>query len=453
MNKPTKTRSPWLFVPSLYFQQGVPVIIVQQVSVILYKKLGIPNDQIGLWTSLIIWPWILKMFWGPLVDLNGRKRDWVLVMQAFVTLALAACAFAVTTESFLPITLGIFLLTAFISATHDIALDGYYMLALPKDKQAFFMGIRSTFFRLAMIFGNGALVILAGWWEKQGVPIAQSWRGAFLVGAAIYGILVIYAWMAMPRIAADQPSRRMRDATPGTPRDPEVPETPEFIEAIKSFFSQRKIIPILGFILFYRFGESMLTKMAGPFLLDSREIGGLGFETQQVGMILGNVGIFFLVCGGLIGGILISKYGLRKCVWPMVITMNLPNLFYVWAAYAQPSATALYFITAVEQFSYGFGMASYMVFAMYTCQNSKYSTSHYAIATALMALGAMLAGITSGYLQQAVGYFWFFVAVCLSTIPGMILLKFVPLEADPDTSAPSRKEEICEPTPVPAGNH
>jgi len=406
--------SPWYFVPFLYFQQGLPVIIVQQVSVLLYKKLGIPNDQIGLWTSLIIWPWILKMFWGPLVDLHGQKRTWVLVMQILITFALTACAYAITTQSFLAITLSIFLVTAFFSATHDIALDGYYMLALRQNRQAFFMGIRSTFFRLAMVFSNGVLVMIAGYYENTGMSVPESWKMALLVGACVYGVLMLYAFVAMPSLEHDGPAT--------------TEAGPSFWEAVRSFFKQPKIVPILLFILFYRFGESMLTKMAGPFMLDPRDVGGIGLDTMQVGMILGNVGVICLVTGGLLGGILISRYGLKRCAWPMVIVMTIPNLFYIWVAYSQPGPGAIYILTALEQFGYGLGMASYMVFAMYSSQNSKFATSHYAIVTGLMALGAMLAGISSGYLQKSVGYFWFFVIVCLATIPGMILLKFIPLD-------------------------
>jgi MFS transporter, PAT family, beta-lactamase induction signal transducer AmpG len=417
------SRSPWYFIPTLYFQQGVPVIIVQQVSVILYKKMGLPNDQIGLWTSLIAWPWILKMLWGPLVDLNGKKRNWVLAMQLCITLSLAAIALAVTSSAFLPVTLGIFLITAFFSATHDIALDGYYLLALPKDKQAFFIGIRTTAFRLAMIFGTGGLVMLAGYLEKSGVQISRSWRDALLLAAIIYGAFMIYAHWLMPKVTKDQPIKASEPAK-------KTAQQPSFSEAIKSFFAQPKIGTILLFILLYRFGESMLSKMSGLFLLDSKHIGGMGLETIQVGMILGNVGMISLVIGGLLGGFAIARFGLRKCIWPMVLSMNVPNLLYVWAAYTQPSAKAAYALIAVDQFGYGFGLASYMVYIMYLCQRSKFQTSHYAIATGLIALGAMLAGITSGYLQQHLGYFWFFCAVCGFTIPGMILLQLIPLDVD-----------------------
>jgi MFS transporter, PAT family, beta-lactamase induction signal transducer AmpG len=416
------TQSPWWYIPSLYFQQGLPVIVIQQVSVVMYKKMGISNDQIGLWTSLIIWPWILKMLWAPVLDLYGKKRTWVLAMQVLVTAFLGGAALAITAKSFLAVTLGIFFLTAFFSATHDIALDGYYMLALPKRVQAFFAGIRTTFFRVAMVFSNGFLVMVAGYYEKKGLPIPETWRLALLVATGTYGILLLYAMVVMPAVAHDGPAQKQASQ----------PEHASFVEIITSFFSKPRIVPILLFILLYRFGESMLTKMAGPFMLDPNAKGGLGLTTFQVGMILGNVGIVCLVVGGLLGGIAISKFGLRRCIWPMIIIMTIPNFFYIWAAHAFPPVSFIYVLTAVEYFSYGFGMAAYMIFGMYCSQRSQYATSHYAIVTGIMALCAMVAGIISGYLQQAVGYFWFFVCVCAATIPGLIVTKFIPLEVEDD---------------------
>lgn len=411
-------RSPWWHVPTLYFQQGLPVIIIQQVSVLMYKKMGIANDQIGLWTSLIIWPWVLKMLWAPFLDLYGKKRSWVIAMQVLITATLVGAALAITTQSFLIITLIIFFVTAFFSATHDIALDGYYMLALSKKNQAFFSGIRSTFFRLAMVFSNGFLVMVAGYYEKRGMPISQSWRMALLVGAGTYAVLLVFALGAMPKVAHDGPIKKSNSEI----------EHASVKEVFSTFLRLPKIIPILLFILLYRFGESMLTKMTGPFMLDPISKGGLGLDTLQVGVILGNVGIICLVLGGLLGGIVISKYGLKKSIWPMVIVMTIPNFFYIWVAHAIPTVSFIYVLTSVEYFSYGFGMTAYMVFAMYCSQNSKYATSHYAIITGVMALGAMIAGIVSGYLQQSVGYFWFFVCVCIATIPGIIITKFIPLE-------------------------
>ncbi|MBF0502629.1 MAG: MFS transporter [Candidatus Riflebacteria bacterium] len=412
------SKSPWWYVPSLYFQQGLPVIIIQQVSVLMYKKMGIQNDQIGLWTSLIIWPWILKMLWAPFLDLHGKKRSWVIAMQVLITASLGGAALAITTQSFLVITLIIFFVTAFFSATHDIALDGYYMLALSKNNQAFYAGIRSTFFRLAMVFSNGFLVMVAGYFENKGMPISETWRMALLAGTATYGILLIFALRVMPKVVHDGPVKKSEGEM----------EHASIKEVFFSFFRLPKIVPVMLFILLYRFGESMLTKMVGPFMLDPHSKGGLGLDTLQVGIILGNVGVICLVAGGVLGGIVISRYGFRKSIWPMVIVMTIPNFFYIWVAHTLPPASFIYILTAVEYFSYGFGMTAYMVFAMYCSQKSKYATSHYAIVTGVMALGSMIAGIISGYLQQAVGYFWFFICVCFATIPSIIVTKFIPLE-------------------------
>lgn len=410
-------RSPWAWVPSLYFQQGLPVIVVQQVSVILYKRMGVENDQIAFWTSLISWPWILKILWAPLVDLHGRRRDWVLWAQVGITAALFLAGLAISTTSFWPLSLTVFFLMAFLSSTHDIALDGYYLITLSRAKQAFFAGITSTAFRMAMIFGSGAMVVFAGYLEKHGVSTVVSWERTLWLTAAIYGILMLLAFVALPKVSSDRSFKK--DASSG-----------DFREAIVSFFSQPGIIPICLFILFYRFGESMLTKMSGLFMLDPKSLGGVGLDTLQVGMILGNIGMVSLTVGGLLGGFTVAKYGIRKCLWPMAAIIHVPNLLYVWAAHAQPETWAICGVVAIEQFGYGFGLASYMVYTMYVCQRTRFQTTHYAIAMGFMSLGAMLAGSVSGALQMKVGYFWFFVAVCLATLPGLFLLRLIPLSME-----------------------
>jgi PAT family beta-lactamase induction signal transducer AmpG len=422
-------RSPWFFVPTVYFQQGLPVILVQQFSVLLYKKLGLPNDQILYWTSLLGWPWVIKMFWGPLVDLNGTKRSWTLWMQLGICISLFALGFVVATGSISfiwPVSLAVLLFVAFLSATHDIALDGYYIVALPKDAQAFFLGITSMFFRLAMIFCTGTMVILAGLWERNGVSISTSWSRSILVAAALYTLLAIYAYWILPRSTLDRPAPKSSRAKLGS-----------FGEAFATFFTQKDAIPIILFVLFYRFGESMLSKMSGLFFLDSRAAGGLGLDSVQAGTVLGSCGVIALMSGGLLGGIAVSRLGLKRCLLPMALFMHLPNLMYVWAAHRLPGPSVMYFIVGVDQFAYGFGMASYMVYTMYVCQKSRFQASHYAIVTALMALGAMIAGMTSGYLQPHFGYFWSFVAVCAVTVPGTLLLWWIPLDGIVGSESPA----------------
>ena len=410
-------QSPWLFIPTLYFQQGLPVILVQQFSVLLYKKLGVPNERIGLWTSLLAWPWIIKMLWGPLVDLTASKRSWTLAMQVAISAGLLAVALAVTSTYFFPLTLALLAALAFLSATHDIALDGYYLVSLPQESQAFFLGISNASFRLAWIFCTGTLVILAGLWERSGVAVANAWMRTIIVGALIYGALAVYASWAMPRSPLDRPARARAAG-----------DSPGYADAFRTFFSQPGSVSIVLFILLYRFGESMLSKMTGLFMLDPRSAGGLGFDTVQVGAVLGSCGVISLILGGVLGGIAVSRIGVRRCLWPMALFMHVPNLMYVWAAAHQPGVSIMYVIAAVDQFAYGFGLSAYMVYIMTICQNSQYQASHYAIATGLMALGAMGAGIASGYLQSHFGYFWFFVWVCFLTLPGLVLLTQLPLE-------------------------
>lgn len=263
--------------------------------------------------------------------------------------------------------------------------------------------------------------MLAGFWERIGGSIPQSWRRALFVGIASYALCWGYALWRMPAVAADHPVRREE----------------KFSTAWISFFKQPGIAAIVGFFLFYRFAESMLTKISGLFLLDPRTAGGLGFDPVQVGAILGNVGIISLVAGGFLGGVLISRRGLAACLFPMAITMNLPNLLYLWAARVLPGVGPMYAITALEQFSYGFGMAPYLVYAMEISRRSRFQTSHYAITAALMSLGAMIAGAMSGFLQAKLGYFGIFAVICASAIPGMLLLGFIP-----HVKAERRRDEL-----------
>ena len=443
--------SPWAFVPLLYFLEGMPYIIVTTLSVLMYNKLGVPNDQIGLWTSLIAFPWTLKMLWGPLVDLTATKRAWIVATQGLIFLGLAATVWAIGLPQFLPVTLAIFAVIAFLSATHDIAADGFYLLALGKKAQAFFVGVRSTFYRLATIFGTGLLVWLAGRFltlrteppapdDPLGSllltvdtgaatlvadPTVRAWMLALAFGAMVYGVCFLINSLALPRPAAD------------APRAPtERSETVPWIEAMASFFRQRRILAILAFILFYRFGESMIGKMSGPFLQDPVAKGGLGVPTDQIGIISGTIGVLALATGGILGGFVIARWGIKRCLWPMVLSLNIPNVFYVWAALAKPGVAAVTGLIAVDQFGYGFGFSAYMVYLMFVSQGSRFQTSNYAIATGLMALGAMGAGILSGFLQVRLGYPAFFITVCLLTIPGMITLFFIPLDRDDIYQAP-----------------
>lgn len=606
-------RRPWLWVPSLYFAQGLPYVVVMIVSVIMYKRLGVSNTEIALYTSWLYLPWVIKPLWSPLVDVLRTRRGWIVTMQLLVGAGLAGVALTIPTEPFLQYTLAFLWLLAFASATHDIAADGFYMLALSERDQAWFVGIRSTFYRLAMITGQGLLVILAGYVEgATGLPTVDlevraveevrdvpaedapeappSTDGALRVVAspAVLELALVArapaeADAVLAEAAAWNAARGFTrpDPEPAAPGDPEGPAPPswwarnvaepleallrrwfraeapppaaragnlgvvelrltqplpagervvvnvaqvagdrsvrlvegeritftaanageaarvvfqldprleapttarfaatsgniplawsltfyllaalfvgfvvyhrtvlprpeadvpkaggsvrsvlaEFVETFASFFRKPGIGAALAFFLLYRFAEAQLVKLASPFLLDGREVGGLALTTGEVGFVYGTVGVLALTVGGILGGLVAARDGLGRWFWPMVLAINLPNAVYAWLALAQPeSFLAINAAVAVEQFGYGFGFTAYLLFMIYFA-DGPHKTAHYALCTGFMALGMMLPGMFSGWLQEAIGYAPFFVWVLVATVPSFVaaaLIRFDP---------------------------
>ncbi|MCX6338952.1 MAG: MFS transporter [Candidatus Aureabacteria bacterium] len=412
-----KKRRPWIYVPTTYFAEGVPYVIVNIVTVVMYKTMGLPNRLIGL-TSLLYLPWVIKMFWGPLVDMRLTKRRWIIGTQLTMALCFIATALVIQTDLFFPLSLLLFSLIAFTSATHDIATDGFYMLSLSRDDQALYAGVRSTFYRLAMIFASGGLVVLAGAIERRTDLIRRGWTTALGVAGIIFLCLAFFHRFYLPFPHLD--AGRARPL-----RSPSRPGNSDFLHVFKSYFSQSMIIPIVAFILLYRLGEAMLVKMAQPFFLDPVAKGGLGLATETVGALYGTVGTGFLLAGGILGGWLISRFGFKRCIWPMALALNLPDLSYVYLAWARPSLVTTYALVAAEQFGYGLGFTAFTIFLMYIAREP-FKTSHYAISTGLMAFGMMIPGALSGYIQERLGYLTFFCLVCLLTIPGMIMICFIP---------------------------
>lgn len=406
--KPT-LKSPWAWVPTLYFAEGLPYVAVMTLSVILYKRLGLSNTEIALYTSWLYLPWTIKPLWSPIVDLLRCKRWWVVSMQALVGAALAGVAFFLPTEWWVQASLACFWLMAFASATHDIAADGFYMTALQPEGQSLFVGIRNTFYRLASIFGQGVLVMLAGWLEVTTGRIALAWSLTFYLTAALFIGLTAWHCLVLPRPVGDD-TRQMP-----SPRK----LAREFGGTFKSFFRKEQLGMTLFFLLTYRLGESQLVKIVSPFLLDAPEEGGLGLSTANVGMIYGTVGVAALLAGGIVGGWVVSRQGLRRWMVPMALAINLPDLLYVYLAAAQPQD--IWLITscvAVEQIGYGFGFTAYTLFLI-RIATGRHPAAHYAIGTAFMALGMMLPGMPAGWIQELLGYTWFFVWVCVCTLPGI----------------------------------
>ncbi|MEW6306234.1 MAG: MFS transporter [Verrucomicrobiota bacterium] len=418
--KNDEKRSAWWWVPSLYFAEGIPNVMVATVSVIMYKRLGISNTDIALYTSWLYLPWVIKPLWSPLVDLCRTKRWWVVAMQLLIGGGLAGVALTIPADNFFRYSLALLWLLAFSSATHDIAADGFYMLGLSKHDQAWFVGVRSTFYRLAMITGQGLLVMLAGALEENTGNIRLAWSLTFYLLAGLFVALCVYHRAVMPRPASDATS------TPAGTAD----VLDEFINTFVSFFRKPDIGRTLAFLLLYRFAEAQLGKMASPFLLDAREAGGLGLSTSAVGFVYGTVGVISLTLGGLLGGFLAARNGLKYWLAPMVMAINLPNAVYIYLAYATPeSQLIINACVAIEQFGYGFGFAAYMLYMIYAVEG-EHKTAHFAICTGFMALGMMIPGMFSGWLQDIIGYQKFFVWVMLATIPGFIVTFLI--KVDPE---------------------
>lgn len=443
----TKTTSPWWWVPTLYFAEGVPYFVVNNISVMMFTKMGVPNGAMAFFTTLLYFPWFLKGLWGPIVDVVKTKRWWIVSMQVLITAMMvlltltlpkpdaAMIASGQTPISMFVLTLVLFIIAAFASATHDIAADGFYMLAHSPSSQAAFIGVRSTFYRIASVFGQGVLVYIAGWVEKNGLHafgmnieagnIPASWQLTLGVSAVIFFLITMYHTFRLPHSAADHPHK-------SEGADGKQSELSEFINSFVSFVKKPGFWLAFAFMLLYRLPEGFLIKLCQPFLVHGTAEGGLGLDTDMVGLVYGTFGVIALLAGGILGGIYASKVGLKKSLWLMAGCMTLPCLTFVYLAMAQPSdLVVISTAVCVEQFGYGFGFTAYMLYMMYFSEG-EFKTSHYAICTAFMALSMMLPGFVAGYIQECIGYvnfFWMVMACCIATL---VVTYLVDRKIDPE---------------------
>ena len=416
-----KGRSAWLWVPTLYFAEGIPYFLVNVVSVTMFKRLGMGNADLAMYTSLLYLPWVIKPLWSPVVDVFRTKRWWILAMQLLMTLCFAAIAFSVPartgqpTGAFVP-ALVFFYLTAMLSATHDIAADGYYMLALDEHSQSLFVGIRSTFYRIASVFGQGVLVVLAGLLETRFGDVPKAWRVTLLLSSGM--LMLISAWHLF-----SLPAERAEGARNTGGRD--------ILRAFATFFKKRGVWLAILFMLLYRLPEALSVKMLTPFMLDGVAEGGLGLSTAQSGLVYGTVGVIALTLGGILGGVFCARIGLRRALWPMALSLALPCSVYLYMALAQPADIyIIYGCVALDQFGYGFGFTAYMLYMMYFSRG-EFSTSHYAVCTAFMALSMMIPGFFAGMLQEALGYSGFFVLVMVCCLATVAVTAFLPSRIEP----------------------
>lgn len=380
----------------------------------------ISNTDIALYTSWLYLPWVLKPLWSPFIDILKTKRWWIISMQILIGAGLAGVAFCIPASLFFQATLAFFWLLAFASATHDIAADGFYMLALNSHEQSLYVGIRNTFYRIAMISGQGLLIMLAGILEIHTENISLAWSITFFILSGIFIMICLYHKYILPYPPEDKVSGNIYTAKT---------IWKEFLQTFISFFKKKEIVSGLFFMLTFRLSESQLLKLASPFMLDPKEAGGLELTTGEVGLVYGTVGVLALTIGGIIGGIVASRQGLKFWLWPMTLAITLPNLVYVYLSYLQPNNLILInSAVAIEQFGYGFGFTAYMLY-MISFANGKHKTAHYAICTAFMALGMMLPGMIAGWLQDMIGYKQFFIWVMICTLPAYLSVAF--LKVDP----------------------
>lgn len=417
-------RNPWSWVPTLYFAEGLPYVAVMTISLILYKQLGLTNAEITFYTSWLYLPWVIKPLWSPFVDIVKTKRWWIITMQLLIGAAFGGVAFTIPTSFWLQGTLFFFWVMAFSSATHDIAADGFYMLGMDQHKQAWFVGIRSTFYRFATIFGQGVLVMIAG--NLQVLfrnSIKYSWSLMFYGVTGLFIALWLWHSLVLPCPVSDRGLRNAGAREVWT----------KLVLSVKTFFTKmpaKQVLIAFLFMLFYRMPEGLLAKVSSLFLIDSGSNGGLGLSPQEYGFVQGTVGIIGLTLGGILGGMAAGRDGLKKWLWPMVCAITLPDLVYVYLSYAMPDSFIIINVCVfIEQFGYGFGFTAYMLYLIYYSQG-EYKTSHYALCTALMALSMMLPGLVAGYLQELVGYLWFFIIVVILCIITFLVAAFVDIDPE-----------------------
>ncbi|MBQ5639798.1 MAG: MFS transporter [Bacteroidales bacterium] len=400
--------NPWAWVPSLYFAEGIPYFIVNVISVTMFKRLGMSNGDLAMYTSLLYLPWVIKPLWSPFVDVIRTKRWWIVAMQVLITLGFAALALSVSPNAF-GFSIVAFYIIAFASATHDIAADGYYMIALEHKEQSLFVGIRSTFYRIASVFGQGVIVVIAGLLEEHYDNIPLAWQLTLGLSTLLFLLITLWHLFMLPR--CEKEPQKEDNATSRILKD--------FARSWITFFKKDGVWLAITFMLLYRLPEAFSVKMLTPFMLDAVADGGLGLSTTQSGLVYGTVGVIALTIGGILGGLYAARFGLKRSLWPMSLSLALPCAVYLYMAIAQPtSLPVIYVCVAFDQLGYGFGFTAYMLYMMHFSEG-EFKTSHYAICTAFMALSMMIPGLFAGWIQEAIGYVGFFIIVmvcCLATI-------------------------------------
>ncbi len=448
MNK--RNHYPAAWVPSLYFAESLPYMLINIVAVPMYLDLGLSEKWIPLYVGFLGYAWTFKPLWSPVVELYGSRRSWTLNMQLILTLGFFLVGMVIGTGQYFLVSFSILALLSFVSATHDIAIDGLYLEALSEKEQSMFIGIRNFFYRVGLLFARGPLLILVGMlmagklWADESTTNGEAYSWGWYLCGAFFGLLWVYHYIFLPKASLSQKKEVEAESLieelgkeegREAEQEEDIPQVLElkksFFELWVSFFDKKNIGIMVAFLLLYRLGESQIQAIGQTFLKMDKAQGGLGLTTEEFGTIYGTFGTLGLIIGGILGGVLISRDGLKKWLWPMVIGINLPNALYVYLSYFKPENPVL--ITTcitIEQLGYGFGFTAFLMYMIYMAKG-KYQTAHYAIATGFMALGNILPLQISGFIKEWLGsYPLFFTWTLVATLPAFIVTAFIPLEKD-----------------------
>lgn len=423
----TTLNRPWKWIPSLYIAEGIPYCAVNTLPVLFYCEMGVSIPEITAWTGLLSLPWMIRPFWSPFIDIFSTKRRWVLSMQLLMTLTMLAVALFLPFSFFFASTLIVFAFMAFFSATHDIAADGFYMLALTEKQQADFVGVRSTFYKVATVLGQGGLTLLAGWLETRGMAPSGAWAMVFYVLTAIFFAIWLYHTRALPKIEGTEDFESCEHYEKSSAKS----ILRDFADTFVTFFRKPHILAAIAFMLLYRLPESMCAKMVAIFLKTPADDGGMGMSLTEIGFANGTVGVIALLAGGILGGVAIGHGGLRKWLWPMAASLALPCVVYCFLAmWPEAPFSLICTVIGIEQFGYGFGLTALMMYMIYFAQGES-ETSHYAFCIAFSMAGIMLPGMAAGWIFEQISahgllglypgnafenYFWFVMLCCLATL-------------------------------------
>ena len=422
------SKSPITWVPSVYFAMGLPFVVLNIVSVLMFKGMGIRDGQITFWTSLIMMPWTLKFLWSPFLEMYKTKKFFVVLTQLVTGLGFLLVGLVLHLPWFFSLCIFLMAIIAFSGATHDIATDGVYMAELSKEEQASWIGWQGAFYNIAKIVASGGLVWVAGRLLKHFGGVEGATKEVMHSAATNAWMIVMIAIGALMILLGLYHIKQLPSGKGTAVKTESAKETfDRLVEVLKNFFTKKHIIYYIFFIILYRFGEGFVMKIVPLFLKAARSEGGLGLNEEQIGLYYGTFGAAAFVLGSVLAGYYISHFGLKRTLFSLCCIFNLPFVAYTFLSQVQPESGLLIgSMITLEYFGYGFGFAGLTLFMMQQIAPGKHQMAHYAFASGIMNLGVMLPGMVSGSISDAIGYKWFFVFTLIATIPAFLITYFVP---------------------------